>query len=145
MKSIHLLLLCMLNVFTCSDSMEKQDAVVSIFYESGTRMSTFAFKIDAKNITITKTGFDAYKTEQVTPDETWALFLELISKIDLNSIENLNPPSSLHASDRAAYGRLVIKTGKRTYTLPMFDDDNPPSTIQTLIEQIYNTTENMGR
>lgn len=145
MKSIHLLLLCVLNVLTCNDAMEKQEADMSISYESGTRMSTFEFKMDAKNISITKTGFDAYKKEQDTPADAWEHFQELISRIDLESIESLKMPSSLHASDQAAYGRLVIKTGKQTYTSPMFDDNNPPSEIKALIEEIYNTAEDIGR
>ncbi len=145
MKAAYVLLFCVLSMATCRDVKEEKDAVVSIFYESGTRMSTFTFTIDAKKIAITKTGFDAYETELETPDETWNRFLGLISKIDLTALANLSPPSSLHASDRAAYGRLVIKTGSQTYTSPMFDDNNPPSDLKALVEEIYNTSENIGR
>lgn len=145
MKVAYLLIFCVLNMVTCRDVKQEQDSIVSISYESGTRMSTFNFTIDAKNISITKKGFDAYKKEQDTPADVWEHFQELISKIDLESIESLKMPSSLHASDQAAYGQLVIKTESQVYTSPMFDDNNPPSDLKTLIEEIYNMAENIGR
>ncbi len=76
-----------------------------------------------KNITLNKSQWDEIK--------------ELISKIDVDEIENLEAPSNGSHTDRALVATLSITIGDKTYESVNFDHGNPPNELKKLIDKLF--------
>ena len=69
--------------------------------------------------------------------------LDLVSKLDLESIEKLEPPSKAHQYDGAPGGEFTITIGEKTYRTPTFDYANPPAAIKELVDKLVTFKDNL--
>ncbi|WP_178991683.1 META domain-containing protein [Winogradskyella schleiferi] len=72
----------------------------------------------------------------------WDAVNALIEAIDVESIQNLTPPSKKHQYDGAALATLAIIVGDVEYMTPAFDHGNPPEAIEALVNKVLSIKEN---
>lgn len=70
------------------------------------------------------------------PLKNWNDLQSNIERIDLNSLNTLEAPSTGHQSDRSAMATLKISTGGETYQTPVFDNGNPPKSIENIVNMV---------
>lgn len=66
---------------------------------------------------------------------------EMISSLDLKTLETLEIPSKAHQYDGAAIATLKIINKEGSYETPSFDHGNPPKEIEALVNQLVSMTE----
>lgn len=145
MKIGYIILVVLTHLMGCGNSNQGMNTIEAVHYESYGRRSTFVFNIDPQKTTVKKTGLDAYEIEGKTTEADWNDIVSLLSKIDIPNLENIEIPSTLHASDRAPSGQLSIQVNNGTYSTQTFDDNNPPENLVKLIDRIYAISDKMGR
>ncbi|WP_179021325.1 META domain-containing protein [Winogradskyella forsetii] len=74
--------------------------------------------------------------------EDWQAVNALIEAIDVESIQNLTPPSKKHQYDGAPLATLAIIIGDVEYMTPAFDHGNPPEAIEALVNKVLSIKEN---
>ncbi|WP_299098364.1 META domain-containing protein [uncultured Winogradskyella sp.] len=77
-----------------------------------------------------------------TDAKDWNAITELINAIDVETIQDLIPPSTSHQTDGALHASLAIIIGDIEYMTPTFDHGNPPSAIMALVNKVLSIKEN---
>jgi len=73
--------------------------------------------------------------KKIKANELQAIY-QMVEKLDLESLEKLEPPSKAHQYDGAAGGGFSIIIEGKTYRTPTFDYGNPPEAIKILVEKL---------
>ncbi|WP_299833351.1 hypothetical protein [uncultured Tenacibaculum sp.] len=89
--------------------------------------------ISLTNNTITYKNYNTTKTYKISKNNLEQLF-NLIQKLDLKTISEIQAPSNKRATDAALHASLTIKTSNESFTSNVFDDDNPPSELKDIID-----------
>lgn len=66
----------------------------------------------------------------------WEECINLLSKIEISSLPNLEAPTSYRLVDGAAHATLTIIQGDTTTQSSSFDHGHPPSSIKALVEKL---------
>lgn len=74
-----------------------------------------------------KTSIRLSKTQMETMDK-------LISKLNLEGVKNLKPPSQDHQFDGASHGVITITVAGKEYRTPTFDYGNPPAALKEIAD-----------
>ena len=82
-------------------------------------------------------------TNKVIDQTEYLRLLEIIRKIDIKTISELQPPSKDHQFDGAALAHLSITQKKTTYQTQSFDHGKPPSEIADLVKEMLSLAENI--
>lgn len=149
MKFIVCLLIIMISAKECE---KKQDSLndsstensemriaqemVKISYRASTRGFFEVIEITGDSASFTK-DYNLKNIDKVAlPQEEKADIINLLSKIDINSITELEPPSKTHQYDAAPAAFLKITRGDAEFMTPSFDHGNPPKAISDIVEKI---------
>ena len=149
MKFIVCLLIIMISAKECE---KKQDSLndsstensemriaqemVKISYRASTRGFFEVIEITGDSVSFTK-DYNLKNIDKVAlPQEEKADIINLLSKIDINSITELEPPSKTHQYDAAPAAFLKITRGDAEFMTPSFDHGNPPKAISDIVEKI---------
>jgi hypothetical protein len=76
-------------------------------------------------------------------EKQWKLLLEMVKKINLETISNLEAPSAKRLYDGAAIGNLTITFNGKRYKSSSFDHGNPPDEIAEIVKEILSISENI--
>ena len=98
----------------------------------------------SKNITITKNNC-IYKTlsksdEFKTSTEDWQTITKLVENLNLETLKNLEAPSSKSHIDVAMQASITIIFEGKTIESAYFDDGNPPEELTELVEKLFKIT-----
>jgi len=69
----------------------------------------------------------------VTPADFWESLCVVIKEIDIESLNEMAPPSNRRATDMSLYAKIKIKFNGEWFEPESFDDDNPPKPLRQLI------------
>ena len=114
---------------------ERQESI-TITYQAVSRGFFEEISISSDSITI---GNDFNKKDIKTyknPKGSWNTCLELLSKIDLDILSELEAPTSMRQYDGAAHATLIIKDGNKEIRSNTFDHGHPPTEIKELVEKL---------
>ncbi|GGW58017.1 heat shock protein HslJ [Winogradskyella epiphytica] len=114
----------------------------SIKYQALTRGS-FDFILISSSEIITSNDQSLQKLDKHSINQKdWDGLNALIEKVDLETFQNLNVPSTQHQFDGAAHATLAIQIGDIEYMSPTFDHGNPPTEIDALVNKVLSIKEN---
>ena len=115
--------------------------------------NTFVFEYSAlsrgsyKNIIIDKNTVKVLNKRNIKPlikpcnEIQWSLLLDMVKRVDLETISNLKAPSSKRLYDGAAIGNLSITYNGKNYTSSSFDHGNPPEELAEIVKEILSMSE----
>lgn len=124
------------NVHSNLADLQKRQDTVTITYEAVSR--GFFEEISVSNTSFTicnDINKKAYKTYDC-PKEDWNKCLELLSKIDIDSLTELEAPTSMRQYDGAPHATLTVKDGNKKIRSNTFDHGHPPKEIKELVEKL---------
>ena len=116
--------------------LQKRQDTITITYEAVSR--GFFEEISVSNTSFTvcnDINKKVYKTYDC-PKEDWSDCLELLSKIDVDSLTELESPTSMRQYDGAPHATLTIKDGDKKIRSNTFDHGYPPKEIKELVEKL---------
>lgn len=110
------------------------DMVVT--YEASTRGYFEIIQVSEDHVmTSNDRNLDVKQTANM-PLKKWNELQSNIDRIDLNSLSTLEAPSLGHQTDRSAMATLKISAGGKTYQTPVFDNGNPPKSIENIVNMV---------
>ena len=109
-----------------------------VTYEASTRGKNIQLKISADTLIYKEN--QKIRKSKIDP-LNWKEIKQLVSKIDLQEVENFVPPSGNRSSDRAMHALLKITTNKKEHISQIFDHGNPPKELKPLIDLLFKFTE----
>ena len=109
---------------------------VKIAYRASTRGFFEVIEIEGDSVSFTKDYNLKNIDKAALPQEEKADIINLLSKIDINSITELEPPSKTHQYDAAPAAFLKITKGDEEFMTPSFDHGKPPKAISDIVEKI---------
>ena len=131
MKLLSIFIFSLLT-FTNCDSQSLEDLTLN--YNAVTRGSSVTLNTNSSEIQYS----DMERNKKITlSKKQWNEIKELVSKIDVNSIQNLKVPSEGSHTDRALVATLSIKIGDKTYESVNFDHGNPPIELKQLVDKLF--------
>ncbi len=65
-----------------------------------------------------------------------SMLYQLVGRIDLSKINDLEVPSRRHRFDGAMLAVIEVQIGQKVYVSVPFDHDNPPSQLKPLADQL---------
>lgn len=141
MRSI-LILFCFALMSTDCDSkkslaakQQKENSIIFI-YKQYTRGFYREYHFQENGIKIySKYGADDFEEMDIIPIQ-WTVSLNLLNDIDLVTINQLEPPSSLRHTDRVHHAELSIVINGNTFRSSNFDHQNPPKAIKLLVDHL---------
>ena len=114
---------------------ERQDTII-ITYEAVSRGFFEEISLSKDSLTIcndiNKKGYKTYNLSK----ENWSTCLELLSKIDMNGLSELEAPTTYRYSDGAPHATLIIKDSDKEIRSSEFDHGHPPNEIKELVEKL---------
>ena len=114
---------------------ERQDTI-TITYEAVSRGFFEEISLSKDSLTICNDiNKKDYKTYNLSK-ENWSTCLELLSKIDMNGLYELEAPTTFRYADGAAHATLIIKDGDKEIRSSEFDHGHPPQEIKELVEKL---------
>jgi len=124
-------------------SKTQSDMVVT--YEASTRGFFEIVQVSQTDFMTSKDRSLDMKQTADMPLEAWNDLKSKIDRIDLNNLNTLEAPSTGHQTDRAAMATLKIVTNGQTYQTPVFDNGNPPKSIETIVNTILSMKKMVGK
>ncbi len=124
------------NVSSNLTELQERQNTITITYEA---VSRGFFEEISVSKTALKLCNDINRKEYKTydsPKEDWDVCLELLSKIAIDSLTELNAPTSMRQYDGAAHATLIIKDGEKEIRSNTFDHGHPPKEIKELVEKL---------
>ena len=131
MKLLFIFIFSLVSLSNCN-SQSHEDFTLN--YSATTRGSSII--LDATSSEIEYSDMDGDKNITLNKSQ-WDEIKELISKIDVDEIENLEAPSNGSHTDRALVATLSITIGDKTYESVNFDHGNPPVELKKLIDGLF--------
>jgi hypothetical protein len=124
------------NMSSSFTALQKRQDTITITYEAVSRGFFEEISISNNSLTIcndiNRKDYKNYKLSE----ENWNTCLELLSKIDLDSLPKLKSPTSYRHIDGAAHATLIIKDGNKKIRSNTFDHGHPPKEIKELVEKL---------
>jgi len=118
------------------DRLAMQDQDVTISYRASTRGFFEVIEITGDSVSFTKDYNLKNIDKAALSQEEKADIINLLSKIEINSITELEPPSKTHQYDAAPAAFLKITKGDAEFMTPSFDHGKPPKAISDIVEKI---------
>jgi hypothetical protein len=135
MKFFSILIFSLITLSNCnSQSLEN----LTLNYNAATRGSSV--NLDANSSEIQYSDIEGDKKITLSKMQ-WKEIEKLVSKIDLDGIQNLTAPSEGSHTDRALIATLSIMIGDETYESVNFDHGNPPIELKELIEKLFEVVQ----
>lgn len=115
----------------------QNEVLLKVEYKAETRGAS-------KNITITKNDC-TYKTlsksdEFKTSVEDWQTITKLVKGLNLETLKNLEAPSSKSYVDASMQASITITFEDKIIESAYFDDGNPPEELKKLVEKLLEIT-----
>ncbi len=114
---------------------------IKISYETTTRGFYEKFWIDKDSLTITNDRDHVEKTSYSTPEKEWNELLDILKKVDVSALPNLEAPTSLRHHDGARFATLMVKHKGIESESESFDHGNPPKSIEALVNKVLSIKE----
>lgn len=109
---------------------------VKIVYRASTRGFFEVIEIKGDSVSFTKDYNLKNIDKAELSQEEKADIINLLSKIDINALTELEPPSKTHQYDAAPAAFLKITKGDTEFMTPSFDHGKPPKAISDIVEKI---------
>lgn len=77
--------------------------------------------------------------------EDWNELIQLLKKIDLKSLSQLDAPTTKHQVDAAAMATFSVKVNDETYETNVFDHGYPPKPILALVNKVLSMKEMVAK
>lgn len=114
----------------------KKENDMSITYQAATRGFFEKIWINEHFINFSN-DYNLTISEKVEcPSKDWNELTDLIKKIDMSLLPNLEAPSKSSHHDAAAAATLEIGIQGKTYKTPIFDHGNPPKSIENIVNKV---------
>lgn len=146
MKKLSILLVAMILAAGCAAKKDaaplaKNADLQSFEYEAMTR-GAFKKVIVTQDTIITikdRDMKDVVKTPISKAD--WESLVKALDKVELESLETMDPPSKKHQFDGALAAYLAVIKSEKSYRSSTFDHGNPPVAIQPLVDKILSISD----
>ena len=114
---------------------QKENSIIFI-YKQYTRGFYREYHFQENGIkTYSKYGANDFEESDIIPIQ-WTTCLNLLYDIDLGTINQLEPPSSLRHTDRVHHAELSVVINGDTFRSNNFDHQNPPKAIKLLVDHL---------
>jgi hypothetical protein len=124
-------------------SVKKESQIAIGFeYTAGSRGYYKQIKIDKKQVLVSNKREKNPKTSTCSKSN-YNTLMELVKKIEIKNLPDLEPPSKNHQFDGAPLARLTITYNGNVYETQSFDHGNPHITIAPLVKEILSIGENI--
>ncbi|MFD0863382.1 hypothetical protein ACFQ1M_14300 [Sungkyunkwania multivorans] len=148
MKIILALLFSTIGLKGCSQTTraeavkaKEQQSEMQIEYQAITRGSFYKTAVDKNTISLQKTRDESAVEKAPCSKSDWQSIKEITEEINLETIHDLEAPSTKSHYDGAASATISITIGDKTYTSSSFDHGNPPTELQPLVAKILALAE----
>ena len=146
MKKLAILLFATILTVGCASkkttaAMQKNIDLVSFEYEAMTR-GNFKKVIVTQDSIITIKDRDMRDVVKNTISKTdWESMVKALDKVNLESIETLEPPSKKHQYDGALAAYLLVTKTENSYRSSTFDHGAPPVALKPLVDKIIEVSD----
>jgi len=146
MKKLAILLFATILTVGCASkkttaAMQKNTDLVSFEYEAMTR-GNFKKVIVTQDSIITIKDRDMRDVVKNTISKTdWESMVKALDKVNLESIETLEPPSKKHQYDGALAAYLLVTKTENSYRSSTFDHGAPPVALKPLVDKIIEVSD----
>lgn len=124
------------NVSSNFTTLQKRQDTITITYQAVSRGFFEEISLSKDSLTIcndiNKKDYKTYKLSE----ENWSTYLELLSKIDMDGLSELEAPTTYRYVDGAPHATLLVKDGEREIRSSEFDHGHPPKEIKELVEKL---------
>lgn len=125
-----------LKVTEVVDVIKSKSESISIRYSATSRGFGSSINLVGNQLTYEIVRPTPKKTEKLLTESELNEILNLVTKLELENVEKLEPPSKAHQYDGAPGGTFIIILGDKTYRTPTFDYGNPPTEIKELVDKL---------
>ena len=145
MKKLAVVLFTIMAAVSCSSTknapLAKNADLVSFEYEAITRGAYKKVTVDQDSIITIKDRDmkEVFKRELSKAD--WDVLVAALDKVNLDTIETLEPPSTRSHVDAAMAATLRVIKKDKTYSSNSFDHGNPPAAIKELVTAIIRMSD----
>lgn len=127
---------------------EKSNAMqedTTIIYEALTRGFYEKIWISKDSITVTNDRNQMEKMSLPTPKNDWNELMDLLKKVNVKSLPNLEAPTSMRHHDGAAFATLKVVQNKSETSTESFDHGHPPKEIEPLVNKVLSMRELLSK
>ncbi len=139
MKFLMTFLMLLFTTKECNDNSKTDSAQtdsITITYQATSRGSFQEVSVSKNSFTLCN---DLERKEKSTFNNTeahWKECLDLLSKIDIEELPDIEAPTSMRHYDGAPHALIIIKNGSEEIRSSTFDHGHPPAKIKTLVEKL---------
>lgn len=145
MKVLSIILLTLLIGKGCDNQQQQDLAEAVVEYKANTRGYYFKLTIQNKQVLISRDRDEKQRPEAKTiSDDDWKALVAEFSKIDLEKLETLKPPTEKRFYDGAPMADFSVTYKGKRYAATTFDHGFPPQEIEALITKITAFAPNRG-
>ncbi|MEO6346943.1 MAG: hypothetical protein ABIO60_03450 [Aquaticitalea sp.] len=121
-------------------SMATQDNIM-IGYEASTRGFYERIWVAKDSVTYTNDRNQVEKTTHPISETDWSELMALLKDIDINTLPELDSPTSLRHHDGAPFATFFITKEKVETKSNSFDHGHPPKDIEAIVNKIVSMME----
>lgn len=117
-----------------TSTLKEYDMVVT--YQAATRGFFEKIWVNQKSINFSNDYNLTVNHKSDCDEKDWNELINLIKKIDVTSLPNLEPPSKTNQYDAAPAATLEIGLQGKIYKTAVFDHGNPPKSIEDIVNKV---------
>lgn len=117
-----------------------QDAMI-ITYEASTRGFYEIIWISKDLISVSNDRDHIEKTSFATPAKDWNELMDVLNKIDLQTLPTLEAPTAMRHYDGAPFATLMVTQNIQETKTENFDHGHPPKPIEALVNKVLSMRE----
>lgn len=136
MKTIPLLFLVIFLGKGCNSDLKKESENISFEYETLTRGSYNKIIVKQDTIFTIHDASMGEVTKAEISKKDWKELLNMLGKVEMNSIEKMKAPTNDRAHDGALHANLKVVYKDKTYQSDSFDAGNPPKEIEKIVNKV---------
>lgn len=115
--------------------------ITQISYEATTRGFYEKIWITKGSITVTNDRNQTEKVSRPTLQKDWNDLMTILNGVDIESLPDLEAPTSMRQYDGAAIATLEITQGSDEIKSNNFDHGHPPKSIETLVNKVLSMND----
>ncbi|MBT8282230.1 MAG: hypothetical protein KJO86_00710 [Muriicola sp.] len=142
----YTLLICLsITLFKGCSQEFKGELLESVRYSASTRGYYFEIVASSEYLMIKNDrNLKAYDRNPISQND-WNEIIDLLKKIDVYTLENIETETVKSSTDRAAMAELSIHYDQEEYNTNLFDEGSPPKAIESLINKLLVMAESVER
>jgi len=122
-----------------------QDEKMTLIYTAQTRGTYQNVSISKSAVSISNSRNENERKTVACSYSDWKEIMDLVSKLNIESLPELKAPSVESHRDAALAATLTLKQDGREISTPRFDHGNPPKEIKALVNKVLSIRQSIEK